>query len=218
MKTSSQRPPRNLFCLAVIMAAGLGAVPWVDGDDSAAAPPQAPVAVQRILTPAKKLQFDVDVPAPVGDVWAAFATAEGMKTWIAPDARVDLRAGGDWLALFPGASAGGGKIVSFAAMSEIVIHALAPDRFPEVRSTGTTATFTLAVCGEKCTHVRLVQTGWLAGKQWDDAFDYLTKGNAQLLEQLRTRFVKGPIDWKGMGIGTAPSKQQRPEPVGVGAR
>ena len=34
-----------------------------------------------------------------------------------------------------------------------------------------------------------------SGKEWDDAYDYLAGGNAQLLNQLLVRFVKGPIQW-----------------------
>src|SRR5579871_1622738 len=33
------------------------------------------------------------------------------------------------------------------------------------------------------------------GEEWDRAYDYLARGNAQLLETLRRRFVSGPIDW-----------------------
>jgi len=73
------------------------------------------------------------------------------------------------------------------APRKIVIHAMAPEKFPEVRAVGTTATFTLSSCGAACTHVRLVQTGWKEGKEWDDAYEYLAGGNAQLLEMLYRR-------------------------------
>jgi uncharacterized protein YndB with AHSA1/START domain len=142
------------------------------------------------------LQFDVDVPGPLDAVWEAFTTREGMITWLAPDAKVELRPGGDWLVMFPGAAPGGGKIEQVEARRKIVIHAMAPEKFPEVRSVGTTATFTFASCGEGCTHVRLVQTGWKPGKEWDDAYEYLAGGNAQLLGMLHRRFVSGPQKWK----------------------
>jgi len=37
--------------------------------------------------------------------------------------------------------------------------------------------------------VRLTQTGWQSGDEWDRAYEYLANGNAQLLETLRRRFV-----------------------------
>ena len=42
----------------------------------------------------------------------------------------------------------------------------------------------------------LTQTGWKQGKEWDDAYEYLAGGNAQLMGQLNYRFVNGPIAWK----------------------
>ena len=167
----------------LVMAAGI------------AAQIKSPVTVVRSASP-KQLQFDLDVPAPVDAVWQAFTTREGMITWLAPEAKVELRPGGDWLVMFPGAAPGGGKIDQVEAPRRIVLHAMAPEKFPEVRSVGTTATFTLTSCGNACTHVRLVQTGWKDGKEWDDAYEYLAGGNAQLLEALYRRFVSGPVQWK----------------------
>ena len=60
---------------------------------------------------------------------------------------------------------------------------LAPEQFPEVRKVGTTATFDFAPDGEG-TRVTLTQSGWKQGKEWDDAYEYLSHGNAQLLEVL----------------------------------
>src|ERR1700724_3217193 len=73
------------------------------------------------------LVIEVMVPAPIGDVWKAFTTSEGLSTWLTPNAVVDLREGGEWTAHFPGGSTGGGTILSFVPQQEIVISALAPD-------------------------------------------------------------------------------------------
>ena len=58
-----------------------------------------------------------------------------------------------------------------------------------------TAAFRFEAAGPKATRVTLLQTGWQAGEEWDAAYAYLAKGNAQLLTQLQRRFVSGPIDW-----------------------
>src|SRR5437870_301241 len=100
------------------------------------------VTVERQASP-RALLFDVDVPAPADKVWEALTTEAGMVTWITPQARVDLRPGGDWLALFPGAAPGGGSIVSFRPQQELVLRAMAPETFPDVRARRTRATFTL---------------------------------------------------------------------------
>src|SRR5215471_12100636 len=82
---------------------------------------------------AKALRIELSIPAPVQDVWQAFTTTQGLSTWLAPEVSVDLKPGGDWLVKFPG-STGGGTIVNFVPEKEIVISALAPDRFPRVRA------------------------------------------------------------------------------------
>jgi uncharacterized protein YndB with AHSA1/START domain len=153
------------------------------------------IDVVRIATPKKELRFAVTVPAALDDVWRAFSTTDGLKTWLWSDDRVDLRPGGDWLVLYPGGKTGGGTIVSFVSKKRLTIRALAPETFPAVRRERTTAAFEFEALDGSHTRVTLKQSGWKKGKEWDDAYDYLAKGNAQLLAQLRLRFEKGPIDW-----------------------
>jgi uncharacterized protein YndB with AHSA1/START domain len=154
------------------------------------------------LPPPQKLVIEIEIPAPVGQVWHAFSTSEGLSTWLTPGATVDLRPGGEWTARFPNGSIGGGTIISFIPEKEIVIAALAPDKFPHVRADRTRALFQFESLGDS-TVVRLTQTGWKTGDEWVHAYGYLTAGNAQLLATLHKRFVDGPIDWKAV-FGDAP--------------
>lgn len=150
---------------------------------------QSPVKVTKQASPEKALIFEVAVRAPPAAVWEAFSTSAGLSSWLAPNAVVELRKGGDWMVHFPGGSSGGGTIIDFVPMKEITIAALAPDTFPTVRAERTRARFEFEAKGDS-TLVRLTQTGWRAGEEWDRAYDYLATGNAQLLEALRARFVK----------------------------
>jgi uncharacterized protein YndB with AHSA1/START domain len=157
-----------------------------------------PVTTTRIVVPEKALKFEVVVPASVDDVWTAFTTKDGMQTWLWRDCAVELRKNGEWTANF-GTSTGGGTITSFVLKREIVIAALAPEKFPTVRKERTTARFSFEAINPKSTRVSLLQTGWKTGAEWDAAYEYLATGNAQLLGTLYTRFVTGPIDWsKGL--------------------
>lgn len=172
----------------------------------AAAVVTAVVATQRLMTPRaadaamtsssadKMLRVEITVPATRAEVWKSFSTSEGLSTWLAPNSNVELKPGGEWMVHFPGGSTGGGNIVSFVPGKEIIIKALAPDQFPTVRAQRTTAHFELEDHG-KGTLVRLTQTGWQDGDEWDRAYEYLTAGNAQLMATLHRRFVSGPIDW-----------------------
>ncbi|HXP88152.1 MAG TPA: SRPBCC domain-containing protein [Bryobacteraceae bacterium] len=155
---------------------------------------QSPVSVVRQTTPEKALVFEVTIPAPPAAVWQAFTSSDGLSTWLTPGAVVDLRKGGEWTAHFPGGKTGGGTILSFVPQREITMAAMAPEQFPTVRADRTNARFEFLAKGTS-TVVRLTQTGWKSGQEWDQAYEYLAQGNAQLLETLRRRFVSGPIDW-----------------------
>jgi uncharacterized protein YndB with AHSA1/START domain len=155
---------------------------------------RGPVKVTMLAAPEKQLKFEVVVPAKIEDVWAAFTTHEGLVTWLWSDVSVDLREGGDWTVHFPGGKTGGGSIVSFVKGQQVVMRAMAPEQFPEVRRERTLAVFDFEPVGNE-TRVVLTQSGWKQGKEWDDAYTYLADGNAQLLAQLHERFAKGPINW-----------------------
>jgi hypothetical protein len=43
----------------------------------------------------QKLVIELEVPAPVSEVWRAFSTSGGLSTWLTPNAVVDLRPGGE---------------------------------------------------------------------------------------------------------------------------
>jgi uncharacterized protein YndB with AHSA1/START domain len=156
---------------------------------------ESPVKVTKQPAPDKALIFEITVPASRDAVWQAFTTSDGLSTWLTPNAVVDLRQGGEWTAHYPGGKTGGGTILSFVPEKELTLSAMAPERFPTVRAERTTAKFQFIETGNS-TVVKLVQTGWKSGDEWDKAYEYLAKGNAQLLETLRRRFVDGPIDWQ----------------------
>ena len=149
---------------------------------------QSPVSVVRRPAPDKALIFEVSIPAPRAAVWHAFSTSEGLSAWLAIEATVDLRNGGEWTVHFPGGSTGGGTIVSYVPEQELTMAALAPDRFPTVRAERTKAKFEFNGDG-KTTVVRLTQTGWKRGDEWDKAYEHLAEGNKQLLESLYQRFA-----------------------------
>jgi uncharacterized protein YndB with AHSA1/START domain len=154
-----------------------------------------PVRVTKTSAPQKRLDFEVEIPGRVDEVWKCFSTREGMITWITPDAEVDLQVGGAWLAKYPGALPGGGRIVSFEPEQFLTLHAMAPEQFPTVRKQGTTAVFTFVPVDEHLTIVHLSQVGWKSGEEWDTAYEHLSRGNAILLTQLRDRFLNGPVNW-----------------------
>jgi uncharacterized protein YndB with AHSA1/START domain len=145
----------------------------------------------------KRLDFAVTVPASLDQVWDAFTTVPGVTAWLAPQATIEPRVGGKWEVSFgPGSSVAGGTILLVQPKTLLAVAAMAPDRFPAVRAARTTAVFLFSADSPTATTVRLAQTGWQTGAEWDAAYDYLANGNAQLLEALYHRFTVGPVAWK----------------------
>ena len=87
-------------------------------------------------------RMEETVEAPVDEVWKAIATAEGLSTWMAPAANVELRLGGAYELLFmPQAEPGkrgmeGTKVLSFIPGRMISYTGTAPPNFPTVRAQG----------------------------------------------------------------------------------
>jgi len=160
------------------------------------------VKATRTYQPVKQLDFELEVPASVSQVWEALSTTGGLITWLGPEASVQLKKGGDWLVRFPGSSAGGGTVLSFVPGQRLELGAMAPEAFPTVRRERTRAVFEIRAKGQT-TVVHLTQSGWKSGEEWDRAFEYLAKGNCQLLNALHDRFANGPVDWKPILKGLA---------------
>ena len=156
------------------------------------------VKVTETRTPARRLDLEVVVPATVEQVWTAFTTADGLVTWLGPSAKVRMELGGEWEVSFGAGAPAGGNVLSWLPMEMLSVHAMAPEWFPTVRRDRTIAVFRFEPVGERQTRVRLAQIGWKDGEEWDKAFEYLGKGNAELLNMLHHRFAEGPTDWKAM--------------------
>jgi uncharacterized protein YndB with AHSA1/START domain len=139
---------RNSICLLV-------AVGWFAVSGALAAAQSRVVTVEKVNAPEKALRFEVVVPASLDEVWTAFATKEGLQTWLWSDVKIDLRENGDWLVLYPAGKTGGGTILSLVPKRQLVIAALAPESFPTVRSERTKAVFDFESLGPRSTRVVL---------------------------------------------------------------
>src|SRR5205814_8476084 len=73
----------------------------------------------------KSLILTITVPASRTEARKAFATSEGLSTWLTPNAVVDLRAGGEWTAHYPGRKTGGRTTVRSVPEQQFVIPARA---------------------------------------------------------------------------------------------
>jgi uncharacterized protein YndB with AHSA1/START domain len=149
----------------------------------------------------------VTVKANVDDVWKAWTTTEGVKTFFAPDAKVELRVDGPFeIYINPLAEPGQKgaddmRILAFQDKKMLTFTWNAPPSLPEARKQRTVVIVRFISRGDVLTDVTLQHVGWGEGAgdkgaEWDKAFDYFTKAWPSVLKNLKKRFDDGPVDWK----------------------
>jgi uncharacterized protein YndB with AHSA1/START domain len=144
------------------------------------------------------------VAAPPADVWAAWTTTEGIRTFLAPDGRVEGKPGGAYEVWFtPEAPAGargcdGCTVVSVDPPKKLVFTWSYPPSLPELRDTGAKGRVTVellpgSVSGT--TLVTLAHDGFPEGEAGEKGRAYFDKAWDVVLSRLRERFIRGPVDW-----------------------
>jgi uncharacterized protein YndB with AHSA1/START domain len=144
----------------------------------------------------------VTVKANVDDVWKAWTTTDGIKSFFAPDAKVELKVDGPFQVYInpfaePGLKgADDMKIIGFQEKKMLTFTWNAPPSLPEARKQRTVVIVRLVSRGDVLTDVTLHHVGWGEGGEWDKAYDYFAKSWPNVLKNLQKRFDTGPVDWK----------------------
>jgi uncharacterized protein YndB with AHSA1/START domain len=148
------------------------------------------------------IRKEVAVSAGLDQVWKAWTTLEGITTFFAPEARVELAIGGRYEMLFdldaPPGSQGSEdcRVLSYLPGEMLSFDWSAPPQFPTVRRERTWVVVQLGPQPEGTTMVRLTHLGWREGDEWERVFAYFTRAWDVVLARLAHRFVVGPIDWE----------------------
>jgi uncharacterized protein YndB with AHSA1/START domain len=152
--------------------------------------------------PERVIREEVVVDAAVEDVWNAWTTEAGIRTFFAPAARVDLGVDGLYEILFdPRAEAGqrgaeGMRILALQPKKMLAFTWSAPPHLPGVRMQRTHVVVRFREVSGGRTRVVLTHDGWGEGEEWDEAFAYFSKAwRNTVLPRLKQRFLVGPIDW-----------------------
>ena len=144
----------------------------------------------------------ITVKANVDDVWKAWTTTEGVKSFFAPDAKVELRVDGPFeIYINPFAEPGmkgadDMRIIGFQEKKMLTFTWNAPPSLPEARKQRSVVIVRLISRGDALTDVTLHHVGWGEGGEWDKAHDYFAKSWPNVLKNLQKRFDSGPVDWK----------------------
>jgi uncharacterized protein YndB with AHSA1/START domain len=149
----------------------------------------------------RAIDREVVVNANVDAVWQAWTTSEGIRSFFAPDAHVELRVDGPFeVFINPYAAPGmkgadGMRIIGFQPKKMLSFTWNAPPSLPEARANRSIVILRLEPVGDKQTIVTLHHVGWGDGGEWDKAFEYFSKAWPNVLANLQKRFTNGPIDW-----------------------
>ena len=156
-------------------------------------------------TPLRMISEKITVNAGVDEVWKAWTTTEGIKTFFAPDAKVEARVGGPFeIYIDPFAAPGmkGADEMVFLAVQDkrmISFTWNAPPSLPEARKQRTVVVVRFVSRGDTLTDVTINHMGWgepTADGEWGKAYDYCAKTWPNVLKNLKKRFDSGPVDWK----------------------
>jgi len=155
------------------------------------------------------LQHSLVVPASIREIWDAFTTTEGIKTWAVPVASVDFRIGGIWESSYNrnGSIGAPGNIknryLSYLPMRMISFQAInAPPTFqyPEVLSE-IFSVIELEELGARSVRVTASMVGFRNSEAHDAVYQFFDSGNASTLRNLYQRFTNGPTDWNRSQLG-----------------
>lgn len=151
--------------------------------------------------PERAIRYRFTVAAPPRDVWAAWTTEAGLRSFFSPSAKLDARLFGDFdihqnppVAGHPEASRPN-LILAMQPERLLVTSWDAPVEFPEVRRNRTVLMVMLEPVDESRTRVTLVNSGYGVGGQWDQAFEYFAGAWTWVAAALQHRFAAGPLDW-----------------------
>lgn len=136
------------------------------------------------------------VSAPIGDVWQAWTTEEGVRSFLAPECRVEPQPDGLYEAYFdlaepPGLRGGeGNRVLAVQPPKMLSFTWNSPPSLPTVRGQRTHVTVRLNSIGAGQTRVTLAHDGWGNGGEWDEAFTYFQRAwFGVVLPRLRYRFA-----------------------------
>ncbi len=151
----------------------------------------------------RRLIFETELNAPVETVDNAWTTADGVKSFFAPDCDININLLGDYhIYFFPEAPEG-----SRGAEDEILISHQknkmlsftwgSPPSFPNIRANQKTI---VLIYFEKIDDAKskltFIQSGWGYGEEWDKCYQYFESAWGKVvLARLKYYFDKGPIDW-----------------------
>jgi uncharacterized protein YndB with AHSA1/START domain len=149
------------------------------------------------------IEVSAVIDGSAADVYRAWTTPEGAKTFFAPAVKIELTKGGPYEIYFapdapPGSrGAEGCTVVSFEANKKVSFTWSFPPSLPALRNANALAQVTVELTPEGTrTKLRLVHDGFKDGPDWEKGREYFSHAWPMVVGRLKHRFAHGPLDWK----------------------
>ncbi len=145
----------------------------------------------------KILKKEITIPASLKQVWDAWTTTEGVKSFFSPAAKIELAIGGAYEIYFvlenPHGSKGSEdcRVLSFLPREMFSFEWNAPPEFGELRGQHTRVILQFQELESGKVKVILSQLGWGKGEDWGRLYDYFDKAWDYVLNNLKKRFIPG---------------------------
>jgi len=152
----------------------------------------------------RSIDLSIEVPGTPEEVWRAVATGPGITSWFVP-AVVEEREGGAVRHDFGDMGSDNGRVAAWEPPRRVLLEGSA--------SNGGVLAFEWLVeakSGDTCV-VRLVNTGFGPGAEWDGDFDGLSGGWPLFLENLRLHLThfRGQVATVALPMAMVPGDNER---------
>ena len=147
-----------------------------------------------IADSAKRIEREIVVSAPRADVWKAWSSVEGAKTFFSESANIELRPGGAYEIYFdmsaPAGQRGGesNQVISFVPEEMLLFSWNAPPKFGPLRNEHTYVLMRFEDAANGGTRVRLTHFGWRDGKEWNEIYNYFDKAWSWVIDNFRKEY------------------------------
>jgi uncharacterized protein YndB with AHSA1/START domain len=144
---------------------------------------------------------EVVVKATPEQVWQAWTTVDGIKSFFAPGARIEAKPMGLFeIHMNPYAPDGlkGADDMRYLALQEPRFLSFtwnAPPHLADARKHRTVVTVRITPVDAATTKVVINHSAFGDGGQWDQTYDYFNNAWGRVLANLKKRFDEGPVDW-----------------------
>lgn len=148
----------------------------------------------------ESITYEVTVPTSIDEAWALWSTKEGMETFFAPYANIELIPGGNldvWF--FPENERGtrgaeGMIILAVEPNDRLVFTWDAPPHLPYARSQRSAIELVFNEV-ESGTRVQLTHSLFGRHDEWHQTRDYFSSAWIVILNRFAYRVHEGPLDW-----------------------